>query len=256
MHTSPVPSNFTRLHLRIALPLLIAPAFLLISAELTAHPGPLDQNGGHYDPSGTSYHCHMTNCAEPDTFTRGNRDSFMLDPSTRDRFYNEADWPLFEGSSGNCRSIRQTMLVITSRAPVSFTNPRECEARTGEWLDEYTGEVFNVAAQLELDHIIPRRYAHSHGGDRWPPQKKYEFANDPLNLVLVERREARRKSERGPTNYLPREEYQCEYAQQWLAIADKYDLRLNNRDSNRLNLILRECGDDKPTTSIDETPEL
>ncbi len=224
----------------------------LMPGFLMAHPGPLDDNGGHYDPSGSSYHCHMSLCAEPDTFTRGNRDSFFLDPTERDRFYNEADWPLFEGNSSNCRSIRQTILVLTSRETVSFTNPRACEVRTGSWIDEYTGKRFNVANQLELDHIIPRRYAHSHGGDRWPPGKKFEFSNDPMNLIMVERREARRKSDNGPSRYLPREEYQCEYAQQWRTIADKYDLRLNSRDSNRIIVILRDCGEDEPSISVDE----
>jgi hypothetical protein len=225
---------------------------LLIPGLLVAHPGPLDDNGGHYDQGGMSYHCHMGNCSEPDTFTRGNRDSFFLDPNSRDKFYNEADWPLFEGNSSNCRSIRQTILVLTSRETVSFTNPRECEVRTGSWIDEYTGKRFTVASQLELDHIIPRRYAHNQGGDRWPPGKKFQFANDPMNLIMVERREARRKADKGPSGYLPREEFQCEYAQQWRAVADKYDLRLNTRDSNRILVILRGCTEDRSTISVDE----
>jgi len=225
---------------------------ILIPSSLLAHPGALDDNGGHYDQNGVSYHCHMSNCAEPDTFTRGNRDSFFFDPTTRDRFYNDADWPLFEGNNSNCRSIRQTILVLTSRETVRFTNPRECEVRTGSWIDEYTGKRFNVANQLELDHIIPRRYAHNQGGDRWPPGKKFEFANDPMNLIMVERREAQRKDDKGPSGYLPREEFQCEYAQQWRNIADKYDLRLNSRDSNRIVVILRGCGEDQPSVSIDD----
>ena len=232
---------------------MILPTLLLLlwPAAGSAHPGPLDDNGGHYD--GPSYHCHIGGCEQPDTFTRGSRDSFFFDPQSRDRFFNEADWTLFEGNSSNCRSIRQTMLVMTSRDLVRFTNPRECEVRLGEWLDEYTGKRFQVANQLELDHIIPRRYAHNQGGDRWPAGKKFEFSNDPQNLILVERREARRKGDRGPSGYLPREEYQCDYVRQWQAIADKYDLRLDNRDSNRVLIILRGCGEDREDVRINET---
>ena len=230
-------------------------AVFALPATLSAHPGPIDENGGHYDPSGTSYHCHMSVCQQPDTFSRGGRDSFFFDNDSRGRFYNEADWPLFEGDRGNCRSTRQTILVITSRRPVSFTNPRECEARTGAWIDEYTGENYQVANQLELDHIIPRRYAHSHGGDRWPPGKKYAFANDPLNLILVERGQVGRKNDRGPSGFLPRDAYHCEYAQQWQQIADKYELRLNSRDQNRIRTILQDCGEEAAPAPIDEEPD-
>jgi endonuclease I len=127
---------------------------------------------------------------------------------------------------------------------VRFTNPRNCEVRTGEWFDEYTGETFTVAAQIDLDHVIPLRYAHNQGGDAWPAEKKIAFANDPANLVLTERGELRKKGDRGPSRYLPREEYRCDYARQWLAIAEKYDLRLASQDNNRITLLLRDCGVD------------
>lgn len=214
-----------------------------VSTPVLSHPGPLDENGGHYD--GASYHCHMSACDEPDTFTRGGgRDSFFFDPESRDKFFNAADWPYDEDFDGDCQNTRNEILAVTSRAPVRYTNPRNCEARTGEWFDEYTGELFTVAAQLELDHIIPLRYAHNVGGDAWPPGKKVAFANDPMNLILTERREANRKNERGPSRYLPREEYRCDYVRQWQAIAEKYELRLATQDSNRITVILRDCGED------------
>lgn len=211
----------------------------LVATQVLAHPGPLDQNGGHYN--GNSYHCHMNDCEMPDTFNRTGRDSFFFDPRSRDKFFNEVDWSYDEDFDGDCQNTRNEILVATSRAPVRYTNPRNCEVRTGEWFDEYTGKSFTVAAQIDLDHIIPLRYAHNQGGDLWPAQKKIAFANDPMNLLLTERSEIRRKSERGPARYLPREEYRCDYVRQWLAIAEKYDLRLNNTDRNRIAVILRDC---------------
>lgn len=221
---------------------LVISAGCVITSYTQAHPGPVDENGGHYD--GGSYHCHLGACEQPDTFSRSGRDSFFFDPNSRNKFYNVADWPFDEDFDGDCQNTRHEILVATSRAPVRFTNPRNCEARTGEWFDEYTGKTFTVAAQIDLDHIIPLRYAHNQGGDRWPPNKKVAFANDPMNLILTERSEIRRKGERGPTRYLPREEYQCDYVRQWLAIAEKYDLRLANGDRNRITVILRDCGEE------------
>lgn len=207
-----------------------------------AHPGPLDENGGHYN--GGSYHCHLGQCDQPDTFSRSGRDSFFFDPNSRSKYFNIVDWPFDEDFDGDCQVTRTEILVATSRTPILYTNPRNCEARTGEWFDEYTGKVFTVAAQIDLDHIIPLRYAHNAGGDRWPPNKKIAFANDPMNLLLSERSEIRKKSDKGPSRYLPREDYRCDYARQWEAIAKKYDLRLASRDRNRILSILKTCTND------------
>ena len=208
---------------------------------LFGHAGGLDINGGHY--YGASYHCHMNACEMPDTFNIGRigRDSLLTDYRDREKFYNEDDWSFEEDFDGDCQSSRQEMLILTSRTEVKYSNPRNCVGRTGEWLDDYTGEVFTVAVQIDIDHVIPRMYAHTHGGDRWMPEKKLVFANDPLNMMLVEKREIRRKRDRGPNRYLPREEFRCEYVQLWEAIAEKYDLQLESRDVSAIGRIKKDC---------------
>ena len=214
---------------------------LWLPIQLFGHAGNLDLNGGHY--WGQSYHCHMTACEIPDTFDFGrrSRDSLLTDYRKREKFFNEDDWSFEEDFDGDCQSTRQEMLVLTSRSEVRYTNPRNCVVRTGEWLDEYTGEVFEVAVKLEVDHVIPRMYAHTHGGDRWMAEKKLLFANDPLNIMLVERREIRRKRDRGPSRYLPRDEFQCEYINLWDQISVKYDLQLSSNDRSTISRMRDEC---------------
>ncbi len=226
-------------------------SFWLAPSLLFGHAGNLDQNGGHY--WGQSYHCHMTNCEMPDTFdfSRRRRDSLLTDYRSREKFFNEDDWNFELDFDNDCQSTRQEMLILTSRIEVRYTNPRNCVVRTGEWLDEYTGEIFEVATQLEIDHVIPRMYAHTHGGDRWMPEKKLQFSNDPINMVLIERREVRRKRDRGPSRYLPREEFQCEYVAMWQQISDKYDLQLSTRDSSTISRILDECPEFNPNAESD-----
>jgi hypothetical protein len=217
--------------------------FCLLSSLSFGHGGNTDINGGHY--YGQSYHCHISACEMPDTFafSRGNRDRIFTDYRSREKFFLEDDWSFEEDYDRDCQSTRQEMLILTSRAEVRYTNPRNCVVRTGEWFDEYTGEVFEVAVRLDLDHIIPRMYAHTHGGDRWPPEKKLQFSNDPINLMLIKRQEIRRKRDRGPDRYLPREEFQCDYVRLWEAIAEKYDLQIGNRDKNEISSVLRDCSE-------------
>jgi len=225
--------------------LFITLSFCLAPKILHGHPGSLDQNGGHY--WGQSYHCHMTACEIPDTFDFGrrSRDSLLTDYRVREKFFNEDDWSYEEDFDGDCQSTRQEMLILTSRNEVRYTNPRNCVVRTGDWLDEYTGQNFEVANRMDLDHVIPRMYAHTHGGDRWMPEMKLQFSNDPLNLILVERREIRRKRDRGPSRYLPREEFQCEYVILWNQISEKYNLQLSTRDRSAISRILESCSENE-----------
>ena len=168
----------------------------------------------------------------------------MTDYRAREKFFNEDDWSFEQDFDSDCQSTRQEMLILTSRNEVRYTNPRNCVVRTGDWLDQYTGKTFEIAVKLELDHVIPRMYAHTHGGDRWVPEKKLQFSNDPLNLILVERREVRRKRDRGPSRYLPREQFQCEYSTIWNQLSEKYELQLSSRDSNTISRILESCSEE------------
>ena len=216
--------------------------FLLwLPTQLLGHAGNTDLNGGHY--WGQSYHCHMTGCEMPDTFDFGrrSRDSLLTDYRRREKFFNEDDWSFEEDFDGDCQSTRQEMLILSSRSSVRYTNPRNCVVRTGQWLDEYTGETFEVAVKIEVDHVIPRMYAHTHGGDRWMPEQKLQFSNDPLNIMLVERREIRRKRDRGPSRYLPRNEFQCEYVNLWNQISEKYNLQLSASDRSTISRIKADC---------------
>lgn len=231
------------MHLKTLRRNLLSIGLLLLPAAALGHGGNLDLNGGHY--FGRSYHCHLSGCEMPDTFSigRARPDRLNTDRRAREKFFNTDDWNFEVDYDNDCQSTRQELLILTSRSEVRFTNPRNCVVRTGEWLDEYTGKIFKVAVQVDIDHVIPLMYAHTHGGDRWPPEKKLQFANDPLNLMLVEKREIQKKRDRGPDRYLPREEFQCEYAGLWEAIAENYDLDIDNRDENRIRRILEDCAD-------------
>ena len=224
---------------------------LWLPTQLLGHAGNTDLNGGHY--WGQSYHCHMTGCEMPDTFDFGrrSRDSLLTDYRRREKFFNDDDWSFEEDFDGDCQSTRQEMLILTSRSNVRYTNPRNCVVRTGQWLDEYTGETFEVAVKIEVDHVIPRMYAHTHGGDRWMPEQKLQFSNDPLNIMLVERREIRRKRDRGPSRYLPRDEFQCEYVNLWNLISEKYNLQLSASDRSTISRIKADCLE----TTIDQNQD-
>jgi CRISPR/Cas system Type II protein with McrA/HNH and RuvC-like nuclease domain len=51
--------------------------------------------------------------------------------------------------------------------------------------------------------VIPLKWAHIHGGWRWSKDLKRQFANDYLNLVLVDKGRNRSKGEKDPGEWMP-----------------------------------------------------
>ncbi len=200
-----------------------------------------DRNGGHWDSFGY-YHCHQANCRQaPDRNDLMPSSRSRLSNRDEDLFYLEEDWPHWI-VTGDCQTVRTQILVATSEVPVTYTNPRQCEVRMGKWTDPYTGDIFDRAARLEIDHIIPPMYANASNGYQWDDNKRMQFANDPLNLIAVGRDIHDKKRDRGIGNWRPPQEgFHCDYAIAWRDVALKYDLDLFARDRSRMNDILDEC---------------
>ncbi|MBL3553827.1 HNH endonuclease family protein [Rhodovulum sulfidophilum] len=87
-------------------------------------------------------------------------------------------------SDGDCLDTRAELLADLSTVPVTLA-PSGCSVRHGRWIAPYTGQVVTEAGDLDIDHIVPLRYAWGHGADRWSAAKRARFALDPVNLLPV-----------------------------------------------------------------------
>jgi hypothetical protein len=229
------------------------PALLLYALAAHAHTDkPVDRNGGHWDSAGF-YHCHLAGCVP--AASRHEFRSRAFSTSDMDQYFLEEDWPHWLAPQGGCKDMRTVVLEATSRVPVTWTNPRQCEIREGLWVDEYTGEEFTRAAQLEVDHIISPRYASGSNGYQWDDGKRAQFANDAYNLIPVGRDTARKKRGRGIGDWQPPSEtFQCGYAEAWRDVAEKYELDLLARDASRMNTMLASC-ETEPDRKIENENE-
>ena len=86
----------------------------------------------------------------------------------------------------------------------------------------------------DIDHIVPLKWAHGHGGDRWTLNQKREFANDPENLLATQSSVNRRKGAKGPDQWLPAIN-PCEYATRWKLILEKYGLNVLSVERDSLD---------------------
>ncbi len=76
----------------------------------------------------------------------------------------------------------------------------------GEWIDEMTGArigPINPDGVVEIDHVIPLKWAWDHGASVWSYEKRNRFANDRRFLIITTRQNNNRKRAKGADIYIP-----------------------------------------------------
>lgn len=141
---------------------------------------------------------------------------------------------------GDCQDSRAEALIETSSTPVRFSDSRRCRVIAGRWVSPFTGQVIQNSADIDIDHVVPLRWAWEHGAALWTQEKREKFANDPRNLWPVELSLNRSKGARGPDDWLP-PSGQCLYTARFVRIVRIFDLNLNEAEQSAFQSILERC---------------
>jgi hypothetical protein len=168
-------------------------------------------------------HAHYVNSAEYD----------------REAFEHWAD-PDGNGiDARNDALIKQNMKVYDTSFLVMDSTKKE--VLQGFWVCPYTGVIFTDPTKMDVDHIVPLKWAWENGAEYWSPNLRMRFANDPQNLLVVAASANRSKGPRGPTTWLPPNLTYAEwYIMRFMEICDNYGLRYNKKDLLRVFNIARQ----------------
>lgn len=128
---------------------------------------------------------------------------------------------------GDCQNSRHEALIAQSTGQVTFKDQRKCMVRTGRWISMYSGQVIHDATLIDIDHVVPLKWAWDHGANDWTKERRIEFANDPVNLLAVEASLNREKGAKGPDEWQPPTN-QCQYRSRFRRVAIKYDLKIQS----------------------------
>lgn len=136
---------------------------------------------------------------------------FVLFPSTCfSSDYNRSDWGGWADLDNDGLNTRQEVLHDYSVIGI------QCQ---------YT-KIVVPAGEIDIDHIIPIRYAWGVGADSWVKEKMVQFYNDPENLVPSLAGVNRAKGAKGPDEWLPKYDVP-EYIDKWKRLCVKYELSCN-----------------------------
>jgi hypothetical protein len=202
---------------------LLKPALFLLyvySATASGHGGGLDGSGGHNNRKTGEYHCHREPCLSTHQQVQSATKEAEVTGRSYSRLYNRDDWGGWIDEDGDCEDTRAEILIRDSQTRVSFDG---CRVVSGLWNLPYSGGSTTSASQIDIDHIIPLKWAHGHGGDRWSSGRKRAFANDPDNLLATYYSANRSKGAKGPDQWMPAIN-RCRYAQRWKVLIEKYGL--------------------------------
>lgn len=160
-------------------------------------------------------------------------------PSALGSDYDRSEWlPRWSDFDSDCQDTRHELLIRYSLSPVTFTRADNCRVATGLWLDPYTGNFYSKASDLDVEHIVPLKWAHDHGGAHWDRALKRRFAEDPDNLWLVDDGRNQSKGDRGPDEWMPPyAPVAAIYVQRFMAILQKYGLRPTLAESSRFQAL-------------------
>ncbi|PKM22258.1 MAG: HNH endonuclease [Gammaproteobacteria bacterium HGW-Gammaproteobacteria-14] len=215
---------------------------LLFPLMAIAHPGGLDAQGGHRDRQGGQYHCHRDPCLSNQVLQQQAIDEAEQENRSFSTLYDRREWPHWLDLSGNCRDARAEILIETSRISVDFHDARKCVVDRGEWIDPYSGERVFDASELDIDHLVPLKHAHGHGGHNWPTSRRRDFANDPSNLLPVKASLNRSKGSSSPDQWLPpNKDYWCEYGRRWSSVKSHYQLMVTPPEQATLEQLASHC---------------
>jgi len=109
-----------------------------------------------------------------------------LNEDSADLYRRSAFGHGWDDADGGCQNSRAEALIASSSTPVRFASDNRCRVVAGRWHSPFTGNVIQNSQDIDIDHVVPLKWAWERGASTWASEKRERFANDPVNLWPVE----------------------------------------------------------------------
>jgi hypothetical protein len=139
-----------------------------------------------------------------------------------------------------CQDSRAEALIAQSTTRVRFADESRCRVVTGRWISPFTGKVIQNSSEIDVDHVVPLKWAWDRGARTWSRTKRETFANDPVNLWPVELSLNRSKGAKGPDEWLP-PSAQWGYVARFFRVVKHYDLKFSSPETRWIKSFLDSC---------------
>lgn len=135
---------------------------------------------------------------------------------------------------GSCQNTRHKILAVRSKTKPVYKTRQSCRVVAGTWVGPYSHKTFYNPKDVEIDHVIPLKYAHEKAGYAWTEEQRVMFANDPENLLVTSAQLNRKKGAKDPSRWMP-PHGKCGYLEKWNKVAKKYAVPLPEEVHKNIN---------------------
>jgi uncharacterized protein DUF1524 len=151
----------------------------------------------------------------------------------------------------DCLNTRSEILLSLSTGVVPIFNERECIVIRGKWFDAYDNKYIRDASKVDIDHIVPLKWAWEHGANTWSLDLRKQFANDLRFIIPVSSSLNRSKGAKPPTDWMPPNSgFRCQYVTIFKRAILVYDFQLSALERNALDaLYVNECANEAKVSS-------
>ncbi|MET9731704.1 HNH endonuclease family protein [Streptomyces sp. NPDC006458] len=154
--------------------------------------------------------------------------------------YNRDLFPHWITISGACNT-RETVL---KRDGSNVVTDSACASVSGSWYSPYDGATWNLASDLDIDHLVPLAEAWDSGAGSWTTSKRQSFANDLTRpqLIAVTDNVNQAKGDQDPATWMPSvSSYRCTYVRAWVQVKYYYGLSVDSAEKTALQNYLAPC---------------
>jgi hypothetical protein len=80
----------------------------------------------------------------------------------------------------DCQNTRAEVLIreAESDTPLTYTTSSRCTVASGRWFSYYDRVSWTLAADVDIDHMVPLAEAWGSGASTWTSARRQTFAND------------------------------------------------------------------------------
>ena len=156
---------------------------------------------------------------------------------------------LFSDGWGNIGSC-DTRNYILSRdlTNIVWRTGQSCIVASGVLRDPYTARIIHfvrgvrTSLAVQIDHVVPVSDAWQKGAQQWSSSKRYNFYNDPLNLLAVDGPTNGAKSDSDAASWLPpNKAFRCAYVARQIAVKVKYAVWVTSAEKGAMAAVLSRC---------------
>lgn len=157
--------------------------------------------------------------------------------------YSRDEFPHWLDISGSGCTARQDALLAQAIGLVQRDRFRPCVIVEGDWYSLFDGETHSGSpSDVDVDHVVALAEAWDSGAADWTLERRQQFANDPLNLLVVTRRSNQAKADLDAGEWKPpMADAWCVTASMMILTKLRYAMTVDAAERDGLAEMARRC---------------